>query len=302
VSEVVREVVEMISHTIPKSIAIEEDVARDLWRVSGDGTQLVQVLLNLCVNARDAMLDGGTLRIDARNVSWSGEMVHKHPDAKPGPKVAISVSDTGTGIPKEALEKIFDPFFSTKKFGEGTGLGLSTAAGIVRGHGGFIDVYSELGRGTKMIVYLPADASSLPAEGPKIGTAAPAGRGELVLVIDDEPMILAMMRIMLEENGYRILTANDGEEGLQEFRLAAGKVGAVILDMMMPKMDGIATLKAIREFDKKTPVILASGLAGPDRVSLAQSLGANGFLQKPYSDVEVLEALAGIITNVGKRS
>jgi len=301
VANVVHEVVEMLSHTIPKSITIEEDVSPDLWGVSGDATQLVQVLVNLCVNARDAMPNGGTLRIDARNISWTVDMQHKHPDAKAGPKVGISVADTGNGIPKESLDRIFDPFYSTKKFGEGTGLGLSTAAGIVRAHGGFIDVYSEIGRGTKMIVYLPADTSSVPAEGTRAPASAAPGRGELILVIDDEPMILATMRIMLEENGYRILTANDGEEGLQEFRLAAGKVGAVILDMMMPKMDGVATLKAIRELDPHVPVVLASGLAGPDRVALAQSLGASGFLQKPYSDTEVLEALAGIIGNRSRR-
>ena len=289
---VIREVANMLSHLIPKSISIDEDVAPDLWRVTGDSTQLVQVLVNLCVNARDAMPDGGTLTITARNVPWTGDMIHKHPDAKPGPKVSIAVADTGTGIPKESLEKIFDPFYSTKKFGEGTGLGLSTAAGIVRGHGGFIDVYSEVGRGTKMIVYLPADPSSAPAFESKPPVAAAPGRGELILVVDDEPMILATMRIMLEENGYRILTAGDGEEGLQEFRMAAGKVGAVILDMMMPKLDGAATLKAIRELDASVPVILASGLANPDRIALAKALGANAFLQKPYSDVEVLEALA----------
>jgi two-component system, cell cycle sensor histidine kinase and response regulator CckA len=295
----VREVVTMLSHLIPKSISIEEDVATDLWRVTGDSTQLVQVLVNLCVNARDAMPDGGTLTITARNIPWTGEMMHKHPDARPGPKVSIAVADTGTGIPKEALEKIFDPFYSTKKFGEGTGLGLSTATGIVRGHGGFIDVYSEVGRGTKMIVYLPADPSSAPAFQPKVRSQAASGRGELVLVVDDEPMILATMRIMLTENGYRILTAGDGEQGLQEFRMAAGKVGAVILDMMMPKTDGATALKAIRELDVAVPVILASGLANPDRIALAKALGANGFLQKPYSDVEVLEALT---THLHKRS
>jgi len=289
---VIREVVTMLSHLIPKSIAIDEDVAPDLWRVTGDSTQLVQVLVNLCVNARDAMPEGGTLSITARNVPWTGEMMHKHPDAKPGPKVSVAVADTGTGIPKESLEKIFDPFYSTKKFGEGTGLGLSTAAGIVRGHGGFIDVYSEVGRGTKMIVYLPADPSSAPAYEAKAPGAAAPGRGELILVVDDEPMILATMRIMLEENGYRILTASDGEEALQEFRMARGKVGAIILDMMMPKMDGPAALKSIRELDAAVPVILASGLANPDRIALAKALGANAFLQKPYSDVEVLEALA----------
>jgi two-component system, cell cycle sensor histidine kinase and response regulator CckA len=301
VSMVVREVVDMLTHLIPKSIGIEENVDPDLWKVSGDSTQLVQVLVNLCVNARDAMPEGGTLRIDARNVAWTGEMIHKHPDAKPGPKVRVAVADTGTGIPRGSLERIFDPFFSTKKFGEGTGLGLSTAAGIVRGHGGFIDVYSEVGRGTKMIVYLPAEASSTQAEPPKRASSAPLGKGELILVVDDEPMILATMRIMLEENGYRILTANDGEEGLQEFRLAAGKVGAVILDMMMPKMDGPTTLKAIRDLDASIPVILASGLANPDRIALVQSLGASGFLQKPYSDVEVLEALAGLALNRSPR-
>jgi len=293
---VIREVVDMLTHLIPKSITIEENVDAELWRISGDSTQLVQVLVNLCVNARDAMPNGGTLTIDARNIAWTGEMIHKHPDAKSGPKVCISVADTGTGIPRESLERIFDPFFSTKKFGEGTGLGLSTAAGIVRGHGGFIDVYSEVGRGTKMIVYLPADATLDQSAAQKRTIAGPSGKGDLILVIDDEPMILATMRILLEENGYRILTANDGEEGLQEFRLAAGKVDAVVLDMMMPKMDGPATLKAIRELDPNLPVILASGLASPDRIALVQSLGASAFLQKPYSDVEVLETLAGSLT------
>jgi two-component system cell cycle sensor histidine kinase/response regulator CckA len=300
VKMVVREVVDMLSHLIPKSIKLEESVADDLWNVKGDSTQLVQVLVNLCVNARDAMPNGGLLQIDARNVSWTGEMIHKHPDAKPGPKVCVSVADSGVGIPKESLERIFDPFYSTKKFGEGTGLGLSTAAGIVRAHGGFIDVYSEVGRGTKMIVYLPADAVAVDAAMQSASQRAPQGKGELVLVVDDEPMILATMRIMLEENGYRILTANDGEEGLQEFRMADGRVKAVVLDMMMPKMDGAAALKAIRELDRDVPVVLASGLANPERIQLVKSLGASRFLQKPYSDVEVLQTLSEIIADRSK--
>ncbi len=296
---VVREVQTLLTHTLPKSVRIRVDLPPDLWLVSGDQTQLAQVLLNLCVNARDAMPQGGALTISATNATVNEELARLNDGARPGPHVLLAVTDTGTGIPPEVLDKIFYPFFTTKEQGKGTGLGLSTVLGIVRSHGGFVNVYSEAGKGSRFSVYLPALERHSATPVPEDRSDLPRGQGELILVIDDEEPILLMARATLESHGYRSMTAARGAEGIELYR-RSGEVRAVLLDMMMPGLDGPATMRAILEINPKARIIAASGLKAAGRVAEAVAEGARAFLQKPYSDEQLLWALAEILRASGE--
>jgi len=288
---IVNEIVKIARETFPRSLAITAAVPKDLWTINADPTQLHQVLLNLAVNARDAMEEGGTLSIAAENVVLDEHYARLHIDAKPGRYVVLAVTDTGTGIPREILDKIFDPFFTTKPPGKGTGLGLSTVQSIVRGHGGFMNVYTEEGRGTAFRVYLPViDAEGAPAARAAHRTL-PAGRGETILVVDDEPSIREITRGMLESNGYCALTASEGAEAVALFRLRSGEIAAVITDLMMPVMDGAATIRALRAIDPAVRIIASSGFGTESTVTGAAAIGAAFFLKKPYSSGTLLRTL-----------
>ena len=288
---IVNEIVKIVRETFPRSLAITAAVPKDLWAINADPTQLHQVLLNLAVNARDAMQEGGTLSIAAENVVLDEHYARLHIDAKPGRWVALAVTDTGTGIPREILDKIFDPFFTTKPPGKGTGLGLSTVQSIVRGHGGFMNVYTEEGRGTTFRVYLPViEAEGAPAARAARGTL-PAGRGETILVVDDEPSIREITRGMLESNGYCALTASEGAEAVALFRLRRGEIAAVITDLMMPVMDGATTIRALRAIDPAVRIIASSGFGTESTVTGAAAIGAAFFLKKPYSSGTLLRTL-----------
>ncbi len=208
------EVAKIIKQTLPKSIEVRERVPRDLWCVTGDPTHLHQVLMNICVNARDAMPEGGRLEIAAENVEIDQQYCSQEPDARPGPHLVIIVADTGTGIPPEVLEHMFEPFFTTKELGKGTGLGLATVLGIVKSHGGFVTVASQVGRGTTFRIHLPAHKSALPTPVAEAGAGAETGHGELILVVDDEEAVREMTRAALEAQGYRVLTATAGREAV----------------------------------------------------------------------------------------
>jgi two-component system, cell cycle sensor histidine kinase and response regulator CckA len=294
---VLKEVKGIVEHTFPKAIVVRTRLAGDLRPALADATQLSQVLMNLCVNARDAMPDGGTLTIASENVELDEAAARAHPDARPGPHVRITVEDPGPGIPDEVLDRVFDPFFTTKEPGKGTGLGLATALGIVKSHGGFIQVWSEVGRGSRFEVYLPAHVAPVETVEPAPGEA-PDGNGELILVVDDEPFILQTVRATLERHGYRVVTAADGREALQAHERHRAGIDAVLLDMMMPGMDGLDVLAALRERDPGLRVIASSGLRLQDRVNEAASAGARRFLPKPYTDEQLLSALAGVLRSV----
>jgi len=254
----------------------------------------LQVLLNLCVNARDAMSGIGTLTLRAENTRLGEPQLRAHPEVKPGPYVFVTVADTGTGIPVELLEKIFEPFFTTKEPGKGTGLGLATVRGILKNHGGFVEVTSEVGKGTTFRVCLPAVERKSAQNGETKPAELPAGNGELILIVDDEAAIQQIARAMLENYGYRVIIAGNGVEALAVYKKHSAEIKAVVLDSMMPFMDGAATLRALREIAPALKIVGVSGLNAGDNLSTGPG-GAQAFLTKPYSAHELLGKLSEVL-------
>jgi PAS domain S-box-containing protein len=292
---IVREITSLLEHTLPKSISVRAEIADDLWPVSGDATQLSQVLMNLCVNARDAMPDGGSLAIAGENRLLDGEFLATSPELTAGPHVVLTVTDSGSGIPAAIIDRIFDPFFTTKAQGKGTGLGLSTVLGIVKSHGGTVQVSSNPGRSTTFSVVIPTIETVEVARAQSSMTQLPAAQGKLVLVVDDESFILTAVKATLEEAGYCVDTARDGSEALSAFRRHHGRLNAVLVDMMMPGMDGAATMRALREIDPGVRIVASSGLRTADDVAKAVSDCAVAFLQKPYTDELLLATLSKVL-------
>ena len=285
------EIEKIAQDTFPKNIRLISAIPADLWTVQGDATHLHQVLLNLCVNARDAMPHGGTLALTASNMMLDEHYVGMNPEASPGPHVLIQVEDTGTGIPPAVLDRIFEPFFTTKELGKGTGLGLSTTLGIVKSHGGFIRVHSEAGMGAKFSVYLPAQTVTETAHEAPAPVELPRGHGELILVIDDETAVRQITRHTLEAFGYRVLLAADGTEAVALFASRMQEVAAVLTDMMMPVMDGPMTIMVLRRMQPQVRILAASGLGTSGMVDKAASSGVRHFLPKPYTAEVMLQAL-----------
>jgi PAS domain S-box-containing protein len=295
--------VEVIAHnTFPKSISFQTHAPRDLWLVTGDPTQLNQVLLNLCVNARDAMPEGGRLTITLHNAEVDAQYAVMNRGVAAGRYVVLEVADTGYGMPAEVQERIFEPFFTTKEVGKGTGLGLSTVLGIVRSHGGFVNVYSEPGRGSTFKVYLPAQT-----EGATGGRAEeerpslPRGNGESVLVVDDETSILEVTKDTLEAFGYRVYTAEDGAQAIGVYATHRERISVVLTDMMMPVMDGAALISALRRISSHVKIIAASGLKDNGNVARATGSGVRHFLAKPYSADALLTMLHRVLHDEGSR-
>jgi PAS domain S-box-containing protein len=284
----------MLEHTLPKSIQLEFSLPADVWLIAADATQISQVVMNLCVNARDAMPHAGRLSITGHNQRVDEYYAQMHPDARPGPYVVLSVSDTGTGIPPEILDKIFNPFFTTKKQGEGTGLGLSTVLGIVKSHGGFVTVYSQVGEGTRISVYLPAETAAVEHTAAE-PNPLPRGQGELILVVDDELAICEITKATLEIQGYRALTASDGAEAVALLLENRGEIKLVLTDMSMPVMDGAATIRALRKIDPHLPIIAATGLTVGGQTGVVQAGGVQAFLRKPYTADKLLTILREVL-------
>ncbi|CEF48995.1 unnamed protein product [uncultured bacterium] len=295
VHHLLKDLEKIVRDTFPKNIIVRTVVAPNLWTVSADPTQLHQVLLNFCVNARDAMPGSGTLVLLAENVMLEEQEARLTPGAQAGPHVAMQVEDTGTGIPREILDRIFDPFFTTKEIGKGTGLGLSTAMGIVKSHGGFIRVYSEPGRGSKFRVFFPACARSAFGAETIVAAEMPRGNGECILVVDDEESLRQITQQTLETFGYRVLVASDGAEGVAMYAVHKKEIAVVLTDMMMPVMDGIATIQVLSRINPDVRVIAASGLDSNGRVAQAVIAGVKQFLPKPYTAEKMLKTLREVL-------
>jgi PAS domain S-box-containing protein len=297
------ELVKIIQDTFPKDVRTQTRVAADLWTMYADATQVHQVLLNLCVNARDAMPHGGRLTIMAENCVVEEQRAPMGSQggakggsqAKPGRYVRINVTDTGTGMAADTMAKIFEPFFTTKELNKGTGLGLSTVLAIVQGHEGMVNVYSEPGRGTTFRVDLPA--VGLPGDAGKDTTdhaSLTMGRGETVLLVDDESSIVSIIGAALQGCGYRVLTAADGAEGVAVYAGNLREISVVVTDLTMPVMGGAAMIHALRRMNPGVKAIAASGLHanGSDRAALA---GVEHFLTKPYTLSTLLAMLRRVL-------
>jgi PAS domain S-box-containing protein len=294
IRDLMGEMGKMIQDTFRKSIVFSLKMAgKELWTVQGDATEIHQVLLNLCINARDAMPEGGRLTLSAENTTLDA------PEAAalgttPGRYVKISVADTGTGIPPEVLPRIFEPFFTTKAEGKGTGLGLATVAGIVKHHGGVVAIATEAGKGTEFKIYLPALESADKKEAEAEKVIMPAGHGELIIVIDDEQALLELTKAMLESFGYQVITATDGLQGVARFRELQNEIKLVITDSDMPHLDGQGVIRAIKELKPQTPVIIASGAKSSDTEEMRRRDGIRlKSLGKPYSLEQLLVAVDG---------
>ncbi len=282
----IEEIEKITKETFPKSIQVIAGAPKDLWSVSGDITQLHQVLMNLCVNARDAMPDGGKIEIVAENVVLDEQYVHAHFETQEGPYVVLSITDTGVGIPPAVIGKIFEPFFTTKEEGKGTGLGLSTVMTIVKSHGGAVYVYSEPGKGTTFRIYLPAQTDTVQSPTDEVLKEKYSGNGEVVLVVDDEAAVRNITKTILDAYGYRAMIAVDGEHGMEQFVEHKDEISLVITDMMMPRMDGSTIVKMIQQVNPKTRIIVISGLSQNGILSSLQ--GVKYSLTKPFTSEKLL--------------
>ena len=294
VSTVVRDTERIVKETFPKSIRIVASVAKELWPVDGDATQIEQVLMNLCVNSRDAMPGGGSLWMDAENVSLEAAPEGAIPAGAPGRYVRLRVTDSGLGIPAQNLPRLFDPFFTTKAIGQGTGLGLPTVLGIVRGHGGFLRLCSDVGTGTIFEVYLPASDSVVEFVPISAETVAD-GRGELILVVDDEADVRRSIRRALVSAGYRVELAENGREGIEMFSRHRQEVRAVITDMMMPVMNGPAMVAVLRRLAPELPIVGMTGVA--ERGNVVEGIAPTQRLVKPFNREELLKLVGRLFVS-----
>jgi CheY-like chemotaxis protein len=277
----------MLERTIPKMIDIQLIVDRDIGTINADTTQMDQVLMNLAVNARDAMPEGGKLLIETADIVLDEEYAGTHLDAKPGRYVLLMVTDTGSGMDKDTLEHIFEPFYTTKGVGEGTGLGLAMVHGIVQQHGGHIICYSEPGKGTTFRIYFPALASAEKREKNAVGRM-PSGGSETILLVDDDEFIRDLASRILTRVGYKILTASTGKEALEVYRARGHEVDMVLLDLIMPEMGGKQCLEGLLKLNPAVKVVIASGFSA--NVSTKEMLAsqAKGFVNKPYDIRQLL--------------
>jgi two-component system cell cycle sensor histidine kinase/response regulator CckA len=282
----------ILAETLPRSVSTYTEIPETLWSIRGNSTQLHQLILNLCVNAAEAMPSGGELTMIASNVTIQEHRAAGGLKLTPGPHVKLEVQDTGKGIGQDCVERIFDPFFSTKPNGQGSGLGLFTVKTIVRSHRGFIDVASETGKGSVFTVYLPADVSEATETLQGSQDTLPAGNGELVLLVDDEASVRDIVSATLEAYGYRVVTACDGAEGLKVFQERGSQIQLILSDMNMPVMDGDTMIRAIRKVNSTVSIISASGLSNDQGLVKPRMTDSRmSFLQKPFTARELLLAM-----------
>jgi CheY-like chemotaxis protein len=286
----------IIRDTFPKTIRLRFTVAADTWTILGDPTQIHQILMNLCVNARDAMPNGGNLTVSMENSVLDEHYAAMNAQGRPGRYVSLTVTDTGVGIPPGLIGRIFEPFFTTKGPTQGTGLGLSTVMAIVKSHDGFTNVYSEPGKGTTFKVYLPATASPSDAgQDPSEEDNLLRGRGETVLVVDDEASILSITCQTLEAFGYRTLAAVDGADALAVYLQSQQEIALVLTDMTMPVMDGAALIHALTRSRPGVKIVAASGLGGSEEGATPAGVEIRRVLTKPYTARTLLKTLRTVL-------
>ncbi|MBL9138539.1 MAG: response regulator [Verrucomicrobiales bacterium] len=289
----IRDVARILEESSPQGIQVACDLPANLGSSLGDANQIRQVLLDLCFNAREAMTSGGKLTLSATNTEVGADEIEANPDARSGSFVRITIEDTGAGIAAENLDRIFDPQFTTKDRGGGAGLGLATVLAIVRRHGGFLDVDSQVGRGSRFVVFLPACAEVEESVAPPIPSPEDSsGVGELILVVDDEPEVRQFGQRTLERYGYRVLLAADGAEAMTQFARNRGQVRLVITDITMPVMDGVLMAQALRRLDPKVPILVWSGMGDEGRKADLRPYAIARFLRKPVPPADLLTSVA----------
>jgi CheY-like chemotaxis protein len=278
-----------------KEIVIHEQYERDLWPVKVSKGQIEQVLLNLYVNAWQAMPGGGDLYVQTNNILLDQNFIRPF-QVTPGKYVKISIIDTGSGMDQATLQRIFEPFFTTKNMGRGIGLGLSSVYGIIKNHGGFIDVYSEKGKGTSFYIYLPANDEQNLFQNKEIEPKDKIIHGtESILLVDDEDMIVDVSRQMLEKLGYTVLTAGSGREAIEIYQKHLGEISMVIVDMVMPDLNGGETYDELKKIDPEIKVLLASGYSIDGQAHDILDRGCNGFIQNPFNIVGLSHKIRKIL-------
>jgi len=295
VNEIVSETEKLIEETFPKTITISTNLCSNLPVISGDANQIHQVLLNICVNARDAMPKTGKLIISTDKVSRES-VIDKFPEAFAKKYVKISVEDNGAGMDENTRRRIFEPFFTTKEVGKGTGLGLSVVYGIMQSHRGFVDVISELNKGTTFEVYFPVPEDSVEDNsGVELIADEISGGTDTVLIIEDEEMLRDLIRTILESKGYSVLTAADGEEAVRIFNKHKDQVAAIVSDLGLPKLSGEEIVSHIMQINPEAKIIIASGFIDPNIRLGLEAAGVKEFIQKPYKANEVLKVVRNVI-------
>jgi CheY-like chemotaxis protein len=293
---VIQETVAILRRTIDPRITVEVQAEPTLWTVQADPGQMNQILMNLCINARDAMSDGGQLCLETANIVVDETFHLQHLEAQPGDYVRLRVRDSGHGIPEEIRSRIFDPFFTTKAPGKGTGLGLAMVFGIVKQHHGWIECHSEVGRGTDFDIYLPRFREDAAVAEPPAAHDVPGGK-ETILLVDDEAIIRNVGRTILQRYGYRVLLAEDGQEALELYQRAGRDIDLVILDLTMPRLSGYDTLRHLRRIDPEVRVLFSSGYAA-EKVLGNDTGGVLGFVNKPYRPQDLATTVRQVLDRV----
>jgi PAS domain S-box-containing protein len=295
----VEEVVGLLERTIDPLIALEVRRAPDLWMVQADAGQVSQVLMNLCLNARDAMPRGGRMLLETANRTVTREHVRRHAEARPGEHVRLRVADTGEGMPPEIVPRIFDPFFTTKEQGKGTGLGLAMVFGIVQQHQGWIEVHSEVGKGSCFDVYLPRLRAPKAPDAPVPPSTAAWGGSETILLADDNALLRKLAVDFLKPYGYELLLAEDGQQAVEVFERERGRIDLVILDLTMPRLSGREALHRLREIDPEVRVLLSSGYS-EGKLAQSERDEVLGFVAKPYRERELVSAIRTALDKAAK--
>jgi PAS domain S-box-containing protein len=279
-----------------KEIRIQMDLVPEIWTVEVDRGQIEQALLNLYVNAWQAMPEGGSLKLKTENVVLGADFINSQPyQVEAGDYIKITVTDTGIGIDKDTQVRIFEPFFTTKEMGRGTGLGLASVYGIIKNHGGYINVYSEVGQGTTFTIYLPASVKSIQPEAKTVAPTVVTGNGT-ILFVDDEKMIIDVGQELLQELGYDVLTASNGQDAIEIYRQKSAQIDLVIMDLIMPGLSGGETFDRLKKINSQVKVLLSSGYSINGQAAKILERGCDGFIQKPFNLNQLSEKIQGIIS------